>query len=141
VVPFFGQGMNAAFEDCHMLYQSILAHPSHLEHAINSFAKERAVSTNTLADLCLQQYADMAHNTMSTVYLLTKKLQGLLYRWFPGSFLPLYSMVAFTNIPYHTAVERSIRQNRLISSLIKASFAVVGAVSFVAVAHRTKLIK
>ena len=124
VVPFYGQGMNAAFEDCLQLYSTLredqrLGVP--LENTLCSFSSARSLATNTLADLCLEHYHDMASNTMSSLYLLRKKLEAFLHFLFPASFTPLYSMVVFSLIPYDRAVAKAKAQDIVISRVMKVS--------------------
>ena len=126
VVPFYGQGMNCGFEDCLLLYDLIRMNlGKDIEHLLADFSSERSVATNTLADLCLEHYHDMAANTRSYMYLLQKRVEGFLHWLLPSTFVPLYSMVAFTHIPYHIAVERAKTQERIIGLLTKISLLAV----------------
>lgn len=136
VVPFFGQGMNAAFEDGYNLYRMIndsIISSNHsldfnIEQVINDFAKTRRVSTDSLADLCIEHYHDMASNTASILYLLQKKLEGLISTIFPDQFIPLYSMVTFSDLPYNIAVERAKRQDTYV---IASVYVIVGCLSLI----------
>lgn len=138
VVPFFGQGMNAAFEDCLMLDEFLgsrleaFSAPSSalderaqrvaaLKAAAKQLAEERRPAANALADLCIEHYADMAANTASTWYLAQKRVEAALHWLFPASFVPLYTMVAFRRIPYHEAVARHERQERVARTVLSAS--------------------
>lgn len=119
IVPFYGQGMNAAFQDGYMLYQVISEYLTDnnslstvdLAKCAKEFSKIRQPATNALADLCLEHYHDMASNTASSLYLLHKKVEGFLHHFFPTLFIPEYTMIAFMDLPYHDAVERAHRQN------------------------------
>jgi kynurenine 3-monooxygenase len=138
VVPFYGQGMNAAFEDGLLLFQEIQLAMKidcnvDLEECAKEFAVKRKPAADSLADLCVEHYNDMASNTESFTYLVTKKVEGVLTVLFPSLFKPLYTMVAFTNTPYNEAVSISSRQNRFIISVITAttvSAFVIGATVF-----------
>ena len=124
--------MNCGFEDCYRLY-TLLQQPygNSIERLLAQFSNDRSVATNTLADLCLEHYHDMAANTMSTWYLLQKRIEGFLHWLLPSYFIPLYSMVTFTAIPYHKAVDRAHRQNRVIATLTKVALAVLsGSASY-----------
>eukprot|EP00595_Chromulina_sp_UTEXLB2642_P002345 CAMPEP_0196767918 /NCGR_PEP_ID=MMETSP1095-20130614/42123_1 /TAXON_ID=96789 ORGANISM="Chromulina nebulosa, Strain UTEXLB2642" /NCGR_SAMPLE_ID=MMETSP1095 /ASSEMBLY_ACC=CAM_ASM_000446 /LENGTH=321 /DNA_ID=CAMNT_0042136761 /DNA_START=206 /DNA_END=1168 /DNA_ORIENTATION=+ len=86
VVPFYGQGMNAAFEDAlvlYELYKQALIETNSLD--FNNLAKLlsdiRSPATNSLADLCVEHYSDMASNTTSNLYLLRRKVEGLISNW------------------------------------------------------------
>jgi kynurenine 3-monooxygenase len=122
VVPFFGQGMNAAFEDGFILYSMIIdslniSKDVNFELILESFGRSRRPATDALADLCVEHYHDMASNTASTLYQLKKKLDAFISSLsvFSGGFMPLYSMVAFTDIPYHVAVHRANKQEQWMS--------------------------
>ena len=130
VVPFFGQGMNAAFEDGYLLYHELKQHCQNmhynLEDVVKTFAEKRRPAADALADLCIGHYNDMASNTSSVSYLIGKKIESALSCILPQSFLPLYSMVAFSNIPYHEAVSRAEKQEDIIRSLIMSGVLITG---------------
>jgi kynurenine 3-monooxygenase len=122
VVPFYGQGMNAAFEDGLLLYEEIKTKCTlpgfRLDNSMKDFAEKRRPAADSLADLCLDHYNDMASNTSSMFYLMSKKCEHALSCLFPSSFLPLYSMIAFSRTPYHEAVQISERQERFVGRLL-----------------------
>ena len=130
VVPFFGQGMNAAFEDGYLLYHELKRKCQtmhyNLEDIISEFADKRRPAANALADLCIEHYNDMASNTSSMTYLIGKKIEGVLSTILPSSFIPLYSMVSFSNVPYHEAVARAQRQDDIIWSLMWGGVVIAG---------------
>lgn len=116
VVPFFGQGMNCAFQDALVLYNTLRGYfdeikpQQSLAKAVTEFAKERVLATNALADLSLAHYHDMASNTASYWYLFKKRVENGFSVLFPKVFQPLYQMVAFTSMPYHEAISRANQQ-------------------------------
>ena len=103
VVPFYGQGANAAFEDCSVLNDCILEHPDDLERAFARFESLRKENTDALADLAIENFLEMRDATASRVFLFRKRLEKDLHRLFPRWYLPLYSMVTFSTIPYAEA--------------------------------------
>lgn len=120
VVPFYGQGMNAAFEDALLLYQHLQGidassiNDSSLLEAVKAFAESRQPAADALADLCLDHYRDMADNTTSWLYLTSRKVQTVLEEWFPHSMMSLYRMIAFSNVPYDEAMRRAhLREVRI----------------------------
>jgi kynurenine 3-monooxygenase len=122
--------MNCAFEDCYILYNLLKESTSlNIHQTLEIFSTTRSASTNTLADLCLEHYHDMAANTMSIMYLVQKRLESYLYSFFPSKFIPLYSMVAFSNIPYNAALKRAQSQDKYIGALVKLSIASVLAIT------------
>jgi kynurenine 3-monooxygenase len=123
VVPFYGQGMNASFEDCEILDRVMGRHPGNLEAAFDEFAVSRKPDTDALADLAITNFVEMRDRVASPAFLMRKALGRVAHRLFPRWFVPIYSLVTFSTIPYAQAVERARRQNRGIA-LILALFAV-----------------
>lgn len=131
IVPFFGQGMNAAFEDGHILYtmlkQSLLQRDASLDmqiqHVLKEFSSYRRPATDCLGDLCIEHYHDMASNTSSQLYLLQKQVYAGISNILGSHFIPLYTLISFTSIPYHKAVARAKLQDRIISKIILSSTA------------------
>jgi len=116
VVPFYGQGMNAAFEDCLLLYQNVIQCSYDLQEAIKQFQVDRIPAANALAELCLEHYHDMAANTTSSAYLLYRRMEENVLSLVPfGRFRSLYSMVSFSDIPYHIAVKKAALQDRMLT--------------------------
>lgn len=139
VVPFYGQGMNAAFQDgcllCDIIAKELQEAKNsqkelNLTSAIAEFAKERTPATNALADMCLEHYHDMASNTASNLYLLHKKVESWIYHFFPDSFIPLYSMIAFNTIPYHIARERAEKQDKIVTRVAAVGLIGLSAATF-----------
>jgi kynurenine 3-monooxygenase len=116
VVPFLGQGMNAAFEDCTLLYQCLLETKWDWARASARYEALRREHTDVLADLCVENFVEMRDRVASPWFVLRKRLAVLLHRLFPRWYLPLYTMVEFTRIPYADAVRRARRQNRVVAS-------------------------
>jgi kynurenine 3-monooxygenase len=115
VVPFYGQGMNAAFEDALVLDECLAASPNDLGRAFVEYDRIRRVHVNVLADLAISNFVEMRDHTGSKKFLLKKKKEKLLNKLFPNWYLPLYSMATFTRIPYGEAVARAKRQDRIVN--------------------------
>lgn len=113
VVPFYGQGMNAAFEDCLIFSEIMQGCDMDFTRALPEFTARRCKSAQALADLSYQNYIEMRHHTGSSLFLLRKKVEALIHRVYPA-WIPQYSMVAFTRIPYDQAIVRARRQDRII---------------------------
>jgi kynurenine 3-monooxygenase len=114
VVPFYGQGMNAAFEDCVVLDECLAEFPDNRERAFAEYFSQRKENANALADLAVQNFIEMRDKTASRVFRAKKKLDHLLEAALPGIYLPLYTMVTFTRIPYAAAARRAHVQDRII---------------------------
>jgi kynurenine 3-monooxygenase len=126
VVPFYGQGMNAAFEDCVVLDECLAEFPDNREIAFAEYFSRRKENADALADLAVHNFIEMRDKTASKTFRAKKKLDHLLEGVLPGIYLPLYSMVTFTRIPYAEAARRARRQDRIVyASLLAAGAAIV----------------
>jgi len=114
VVPFYGQGMNAAFEDCVVLDDCLEKFPDNRERAFVQYFSRRKENADALADLAVENFIEMRDKTASKTFRAKKKLDHLLEALLPGIYLPLYTMVTFTGIPYAKAARRARRQDRIV---------------------------
>ncbi len=117
VVPFLGQGMNAAFEDCSRLAKCLAEQPAR-ESAFRVYEDERKEHTDTLADLAVYNYVEMRDHTGSRLFLLRKKWEILLHKLFGSWYVPLYTLVSFTRMPYADAVRRARKQDRMVRAVL-----------------------
>src|SRR3954447_20629232 len=114
VVPFYGQGMNAAFEDCVVLDECLAQFPTNRQRAFQQYFEQRKVNADALAELAVQNFVEMRDKTASRAFRAKKKLDHALEAVLPGIYLPLYSMVTFTRIPYARAAGRARLQDAMI---------------------------
>src|SRR6267378_2878142 len=114
VVPFYGQGMNAAFEDCVVLDECLAAFPEDRQRAFAEYFARRKENTDALANLAVQNFIEMRDKTASKAFRAKKKLDHLLEGLLPGIYLPLYTMVTFTCIPYSAGARRARLQDRIL---------------------------
>src|SRR5256884_6453282 len=114
VVPFYGQGMNAAFEDCIVLDECLNKFAGNRERAFAEYFERRKENADALADLAIGNFIEMRDKTASRAFRAKKKLDHLLEAALPGAYLPLYTMVTFTRIPYAEAARRAQLQDRII---------------------------
>jgi kynurenine 3-monooxygenase len=114
VVPFYGQGMNAAFEDCVVLDECLATFPNDRERAFADYFARRKKNAEALADLAIENFVEMRDKTASRLFRTKKKLDHLLEAMLPGTYLPLYTMVTFTRIPYSVAAQRARIQDRIV---------------------------
>jgi kynurenine 3-monooxygenase len=114
VVPFYGQGMNAAFEDCVVLDECVAEFPRDRERAFAQYFERRKENTDALADLAIENFIEMRDKTASRVFRVKKKLDHFLEGLLPGIYLPLYAMVTFSRMPYAAAARRARLQARIV---------------------------
>ncbi len=112
VVPFYGQGMNAAFEDILVLSECMERLEPHRESVFQEYETLRKPDADALANLAVGNFVEMRDKTGSRLFLWKKKYEKLLAKTLPGWFVPLYVMVTFTRTPYTQAVRRAKLQNR-----------------------------
>ena len=113
IVPFYGQGANAAFEDCDELADALARHPEDLDRAIREYQDARIDNANAIADLAIENFLEMRDHTGSRGHRLKKKGSLLLGGLVPALWTPLYDMVSFTTIPYAEAQKKARRQSRI----------------------------
>ena len=114
VVPFYGQGMNAAFEDCVVLDECLEEFRGNREHAFAEYFRRRKENADALADLAIGNFIEMRDKTASKTFRAKKKLDHALEAALPGIYLPLYAMVTFTRIPYSEAAKRARLQDQIL---------------------------
>ena len=117
VVPFYGQGMNAAFEDCVVLDECLRKYAPDLAAALSAYQARRIDNANAIADMALANFIEMRDKVASRVFLARKKLEHALHRLAPGTFMPRYDMVSFTTIPYAEAQRRGRRNARIVTGI------------------------
>jgi kynurenine 3-monooxygenase len=118
VVPFYGQGMNAAFEDCVVLDECLETFSDNPERAFADYFCRRKQNADALADLAIGNFVEMRDKTASKTFRAKKKLDHALEAALPGIYLPLYTMVTFTRIPYAKAAKRAHVQDRIVHAAL-----------------------
>jgi kynurenine 3-monooxygenase len=136
VVPFYGQGMNAAFEDCVVLDECLAEFPQDRQRAFAEYFARRKENADALADLAIENFIEMRDKTASRTFRAKKKLDHLLEAALPGIYLPLYTMVTFTRIPYAKAAHRACLQDRIVyGGLISLSVLLIAVLLLRLIAH------
>ncbi len=118
-VPFYGQGMNAAFEDCY-IFSKIVDKYSDMDwkQIFYEFYEKRKTNADSLLDLSLDNYRVMRSDVLDQSHAKKQQLAFLLNNDFPEYFIPLYTMVSFTTIPYKTALDRGKVQDKILCELV-----------------------
>ncbi len=120
IVPFHGQGMNAAFEDCRALDELLERHDD-WETLFGEFERARRPNTEAIAQMALENYIEMRDTVLDARFVRLKGLAMALERRFPDRFIPRYSMVMFhPEIPYAEALRRGALQAQLLDDLDSA---------------------
>ena len=113
IVPFFGQGMNAAFEDCVSLSHCLDKNNTQAD-ALRAFGEERKIHADAIADLALQNFVEMRDKVGSPRFLLWKRIEKALHRFGGGGYVPLYNLISFSTVPYEFARRRARRANSMV---------------------------
>jgi kynurenine 3-monooxygenase len=113
IVPFYGQGANASFEDCEALVDALDRHPGDVAAAIDAYQHERKPNADAIADMALANFIEMRDLTARRSFKWRKRRDHALHRAMPKRYVPLYDLVSFTTVPYAEARARAARQERL----------------------------
>jgi kynurenine 3-monooxygenase len=127
VVPFYGQGMNAAFEDCVVLDECVEKFGEDRQRAFAEYFRKRKANADALADLALENFIEMRDKTASRAFRTKKRLDHFLEAALPGIYLPLYTMVTFTRIPYSVAARRARVQDMIVYTVLVAAALLISA--------------
>jgi len=118
VVPFFGQGMNASFQDCIVLNKLINKYGKNWGKIFNSFSSQHVKNGHAIANMALENYVEMRDSVNDSSYLERRELELDLEKKFPNKFIPRYSMVSFHQIPYEQVYKRGEVQFKLMSDFL-----------------------
>ncbi len=119
VVPFYGQGMNCAFEDCSELNRCLDEFGHDWDRVFEAYQERRKVNTDSIAELALENFVEMRDRVADPHFLLTKQVGLALEERFPEYFIPKYSMVTFHRTPYAVAKRRGEIQQQILEELTR----------------------
>ena len=120
VAPFFGQGMNASFQDCSTLAKLMGKNENDWNTIFNAFSSTQVENGHAIADMALENYLEMRDHVNDPEYKKRRNVELKLERMFPGQFIPRYSMVSFHQIPYAEVYQRGGKQFKIIGDVLKA---------------------
>jgi kynurenine 3-monooxygenase len=117
VVPFYGQGMNASFEDCRILNQLIEKHGTDWETVFEEYGALRKENTDAIADMAEENFYEMRDAVADPVFVRKRELETRLEQTFPDYFSK-YSMVTFReDLPYSVAKQKGNAQDKLLMEI------------------------
>ena len=120
IVPFYGQGMNAGFEDCRILNELLTTHNDRWDAVLPEFQRLRKPDTDAIAQLALDNFIEMRDLVGDADFLLRKKIEAQLHARFPDQWIPLYSMVTFNEtIRYSEAYATGQKQKKIMDEVMK----------------------
>jgi kynurenine 3-monooxygenase len=120
IVPFYGQGMNAAFEDARILVEMIDEDPKHDDwtNILKRYNEARVANGQAIADLAIRNFYEMSDHVAKPEFLRRKKLEKEIGLQFPDKFNSVYEQVSFTNNDYSIAWERQKAQDILMEKIL-----------------------
>jgi kynurenine 3-monooxygenase len=122
IVPFFGQGMNAAFEDCRILAEMIEAANGDIEAVMDPFWRSRVEHANAIADMAIANFTEMREKVADKAFLYHKRVEQAVHaalgEAMPERATPLYNLVSFTNVPYAEAQRRGKELDAAIARVV-----------------------
>lgn len=119
IVPFYGQGMNAGFEDCSVLNHLLDAYQDDWSKAAPEYQRLRKADADAIAQLALGNFIEMRDLVADPDFLLRKKIESRLHELYPQQWIPLYGMVTFhEEIRYSEALEMGRRQKTIMDRVM-----------------------
>ncbi len=120
IVPFYGQGMNAGFEDISVLDEIIGSNgDSNWQHIFEMYQKSRKPNADAIAELSYRNFIEMSSKTADPDFILRKKIEKLFSEKHPNKWLPLYSRVTFSHGPYAEALKTGDQQAAIMDKVMQ----------------------
>jgi kynurenine 3-monooxygenase len=118
-VPFYGQGMNAGFEDCTVMWELMQKHNENWDQVFKEYQELRKPDGDGVQDLSLHNYYVMRDYVADPEFLLQKRFERRIEQLYPQEYTPLYSQVSFTNIRYSDAYRNGMLQDEFIKKIMR----------------------
>jgi kynurenine 3-monooxygenase len=119
IVPFYGQGMNAGFEDIFVLSRIMKSYGDDWETIFQEFQKERKPNADAIAELSYRNFIEMSSKTADPVFLLQKKIEKNFAEKHPNLWVPTYSRVTFSERSYSEALAIGDAQEEIMKEIMK----------------------
>lgn len=120
MVPFFGQGMNCGFEDCYILNGLIEKYgTTSWELVFEKFQKGRKPDTDAISQMAMENFTEMRDSVSDPKFIIRKKIEAKLHQLFPEEWIPLYSMVTFTDMKYSEAFAQGKLQESVMDRVME----------------------
>lgn len=126
VYPFYGQGMNSAFEDCSALLSALKRQSGDRAAAFAAYEQARRPHTDVLMELSKANFVELRQKVGSPWFVARKRLDVALNRLMPKAWLPIYTMVSHTTMPYGEALARARMQDRILGTAAAAFVVAIG---------------
>ena len=118
IVPFYGQGMNAGFEDIYVLNELIRTHGDDWETIFRNYQEMRKPNADAIAELSYRNFMEMSSRTADPLFLLQKKIEKHFAEKHPEKWIPAYSRVTFSDRPYAEALAEGDFQEKIMKAIM-----------------------
>ena len=118
IVPFYGHGMNAGFEDITILNQLIQQYGDDWKTIFKEYEISRKPNADAIAELSYRNFMEMSSKTADAKFLLQKKIEKRFSQKYPDKWLPLYSRVTFSYRPYAEALAIGDAQEAIMAKVM-----------------------
>jgi kynurenine 3-monooxygenase len=119
IVPFFGQGMNSGFEDCRIFTELMNTYRGNWKALLEHFQALRKPDADAIAELALQNFIEMRDLVADPKFLRRKKIEARLHELYPERWIPLYTMVTFSDMRYSEALAIGKRQDQIMKEVME----------------------
>lgn len=119
IVPFYGQGMNAGFEDITVLDELMQTMGDDWDRIFDTYQRSRKPNADAIAELSYRNFMEMSTSTADEKFLLQKKIEKHFSEKYPEKWLPLYSRVTFSHRPYSEALAIGDRQKMIMDQVMR----------------------
>jgi kynurenine 3-monooxygenase len=121
IVPFYGQGMNAGFEDCTYLNELLNQYHDDFDKVMPEYTRIRKPAGDAILQLALNNYIEMRDKTADKDFLLQKKIESRFSAKYPHLWKSLYEQVSFSHTPYQEALQNGHRQQKIMDRVMEAA--------------------
>ncbi|KAN0040852.1 hypothetical protein ACTFIV_003388 [Dictyostelium citrinum] len=133
IVPFYGQGMNAAFEDCLELFNCFQDESlyggngkptydnDHLNNIYTKYQENRKANSDAIAEMAVENFFEMRDHVGDALFLFKKKVEHLLEVKFPSRYVSRYELISFSTQPYAYAQKIGLANQQILNELVKGN--------------------
>jgi len=111
--------MNSGFEDCTVLWDMLKKYDDDWDAVLKHYDKARKPDADAIADLALRNFVEMRDSVGNPQFLKRKQIEARLHEKYPDKWIPLYSMVTFSHIPYHKALAMGVEQDKVMAQAME----------------------
>lgn len=117
VVPFFGQGMNAGFDDCVLLEKLTDHYQDNWDLIFAKYSELQKPNGDAIADMAIANLKEMSEKVSDSQFLMQRQVEKIIATKFPQFYLPRYSMITHTTIPYSLCQKAGVLQEEILTEV------------------------